>query len=681
MHPIDYKLLSLLKQGETMRIVLSRPAGESLFSFALETQGVLGKPSKELTQRMSIVLGALKRQGYDYSCRVHRPHPEYHRYTWLQVIPRTRDLAASADGRLGFGLSKTTGSTTSVTIRTPALGAVQPPNLVAFATEFIEQVPQIEVVELAFTRHVLEDKWEKVLASSLSLGFNELMGVIDRKDYSAALQQFLSLWLVRKFGWQIGIRAGITRGRAVPRAALELLGREIYDTECDIRTTVRGGKGKAPEMDLSMAYPDGWKFPRLLPPKQLRQRLNLATTHNTYLPALPRHGMHIGEIDGDPVRLSADVRDRHTYIVGATGTGKSTLLTRMIRHDMEKGEAVVLLDPHGDLFRDVVKLVPKSRAGDVLVVDPNDPADPVGFNIFDVPRDAIHERRVDFVVNEFVSFFQSIWENPEAFGPMFELYFRNTIMLMMCQSGPSPSLVQFERIMTNTTLRQKLYGTCTNPMVVEFWRKNAEQVGGEAALANIVPYITSKVSPLIQASFLGRMLGHERNLLALDERLDAGGIVLVNLNKGMLGARGSSLLGSLLTSQIFAAGLKRSLQSKGTRKPVSVYIDEFQNVVSENIAAMFSEARKFGLRMHVANQHLGQLNGNRGRQSVVDAILGNVGNMIFFRLGVPDADRLEKFCEPFTRKQMQELPNYHALVRLLTSDGPIAPVVMKTLPS
>jgi hypothetical protein len=177
------------------------------------------------------------------------------------------------------------------------------------------------------------------------------------------------------------------------------------------------------------------------------------------------------------------------------------------------------------------------------------------------------------------------------------------------------------------------------------------------------------------------MIGQPDDMLCLEERLNKGGIILVNLNKGLLGAVECRFLGIMLTMQIFTAGLKRSTLPLDKRKPVNIYIDEFQNLVSDNLASMLSEARKFGLRLNLANQTLSQLNARRGRQDLLETVLGNVGNMISFRLGVPDAQRLRPFLKPFTPEQMQDLPNYHALVRILDDEGPIGPFVMKTLPA
>ena len=133
--------------------------------------------------------------------------------------------------------------------------------------------------------------------------------------------------------------------------------------------------------------------------------------------------------------------------------------------------------------------------------------------------------------------------------------------------------------------------------------------------------------------------------------------------------------------QIMSAGLKRSVNPRQDRHPVNVYVDEFQDFVSDNMASMLSEARKFGLRLTLANQTLAQLRANRGRQDLLETVLGNVGNLIFFRLGVPDAERLTSFLEPFSRQDIQDLPNFHALVRLLTPEGPIRPLIMRTLKS
>jgi hypothetical protein len=187
------------------------------------------------------------------------------------------------------------------------------------------------------------------------------------------------------------------------------------------------------------------------------------------------------------------------------------------------------------------------------------------------------------------------------------------------------------------------------------------------------------MSPLTQGAFLTCLLKQPRDEVRLADRINRNPIILVNLDKGVLGVQESRVLGVILMAQIMSAGLKRSLMSRKDRRPVNVYVDEFQNFVSDNVASMLSEARKFGLRLTLANQVLAQLKANTGRQDLLETVLGNVGNMILFRLGVPDAERLKSFIEPFSHQEMQELPNFHALVRLLTPEGPLRPLVMKTL--
>lgn len=680
MHPVEYKLLSLLKTGESLCIALTRPKGEKRFSLSLKPAGKSGRPNPDLEQRLAILLSALRNQGSDFGSTLETGDRPESACKWVNIVPKYRDIHTDPDGKLGF-LEHAKDGKSSATLRVPALGAVPPPDLVAYASEFVEASAQVECIELKFTGLELKPEWENALGKSLNMRLSDAIQLIQEKNSSAGLQKFMALWLVRKQGWEISIRAAIRRGRAAPRAPLELLGREVFDTECILIPAGKSKEDQNPiETDLSSRFPDGWFFPPLLPPPEIQEQLNLPKQHNQRLPLLPERGMLIGYAEEEPVYVPESARVRHTCIVGSTGTGKSTLLSRMIRKDMEDGHSVILLDPHGDLYTDALSNVPNNRRKDLVTIDPYSSTPPIGFNILNVSKGLFYNRRVDFIIDELINFFQNRWNNPEAFGPMFENYFRYTIELMMYQEGQPSSLLQFEKVLVDHKYREALCETCTRPSVAQFWRQNAGEARGEASLNNIAPYITSKTSPLIQSDFIGTMLGSNADELALDKRIDQPCIILANLSKGALSPRGSQLIGTLLTMQIFAAGLKRSQQPASIRRPVNVYIDEFQNFVSGNVAEMFSEARKFGLRLHVANQHFGQLEGRSGAQNVVDSVLGNVGNMLLFRLGVPDSVRLEKFFAPYTAQQLQELPNFHALTRLITEEGPIRPFVMKTLP-
>jgi len=241
------------------------------------------------------------------------------------------------------------------------------------------------------------------------------------------------------------------------------------------------------------------------------------------------------------------------------------------------------------------------------------------------------------------------------------------------------SITSFTRVLVDTNFRKVLLENCTDKTVVEFWTQIAGQISGDAKLANMVPYIASKLNCLTQTGFIADLLCAKRNEFRLGERMNRGEIVLLNLNKGILGSYESRLLGTVLMMEVFAAGMQRSTLPENERRPVNVYVDEFQNFVSDNVASMLSEARKFGLRLTLANQTLAQLRTNPGQMDLLEAVLGNVGNIILFRLGVPDAERLSSFLHPFDQRDMQRLPNFHALARLITLEGPVDPVVMKTL--
>jgi hypothetical protein len=381
------------------------------------------------------------------------------------------------------------------------------------------------------------------------------------------------------------------------------------------------------------------------------------------------------------LRIPQEMRDRHSYVVGATGVGKSALLFNLIEQDLKNGEGIILLDPHGDLFDQVLEAVPTRRRNQVTVINPflDDP--PPGINFLDVEGSPRPAWRIRFMIGELLRFFSEVWDMRNAGGPMFEMYFRNAILLLTDQGVRERSrhtLLNFSTVLADKDFRNHQLEVCRNEDVKLFWNNIAIKAGGDSSLANIVPYIVSKMDILTQSSFIKDMIGQPKDTLRIREKMNRRNIILCNLSKGVLGATESRLLGTMLLAQIFAAGLERGLQKKDQRKPVNIYVDEFQNFVSDNMASMLSEARKFGLRLILANQTLGQLAASQGKEDLTNTVLGNVGHLIFFRLGIPDAEKLQGFTRPFTPDDMQKLPNYHAFARVLTKEGPVDPVVMKT---
>ncbi len=681
---LQSRLLSALRPGEMLRFVLTLEGADRV---AVVLEGSGGKPTG-MADRMEALLHASREEGYIFAReevtppKSRKPVSKGGRGTTVEVVPIGHTLRALPRVRVGFGGTDGVQAVANADpLSIPAFPSHGPNGLAHHPMKFLMGSGSVSRLEFEFTRMELPDRTTAAVAQALEEDLALRLQIHGAQMPATPRTTFLGLWWSRRAGWKVACRAAIRGGEPIPTGMLEVLGCAFFGVECMVQERKDNPGRDADGLSLVDAYPDGWEFPPLLPPIGESSNLVADRIHNLRLPALPQEGVVAGLAEGKPVRLPAESRDRHTYIVGATGTGKSTLLLRLIKDDLERDEGLIVIDPHGDLYRKVLRAIPHTRRDNLVTIDPTSREKVLGFNIFDFPRDEFVKRRTEALIGEMVRFFRETWADiPEAFGPVFELYFRNCLLLLVHQRAHLSTLMDVERVFTDKEFRAKMTEACTDPRVVTFWKEVAEKISGEACLTNVTPYITSKVSALTQSGFVSEMVGQLLDQLQLEKRISEGGIILVNLNKGLLGANESRLLGVLLTMQIFAAGLKRSLLPEKERKPVNVYIDEFQNFVSDNVASMLSEARKFGLRLNLANQTLAQLRAHRGRQDLLETVLGNVGNMILFRLGVPDAERLRPFLKPFTPEQMQDLRNFQALVRLLDAKGPIGPFVMKTLP-
>jgi hypothetical protein len=676
---LESRLLSMLRSGEMLRFVFTRDT-RNRFSLALEGGG---PDPCAFAQRIGMLLDASRRDGFTFHgdpVVEMSTLEEKNQKIWFELLPAAHEIHRLGRGQLGFA-ADSSAIIHDPSIWVPAFPSCEVPRLAEHPVDLLSEIPAVNKLELEFGFMRLPDDQVDLVAEALEQEI-ELKRAIRGADFPASpITTFLGLWWSRRSGWQVRCRVALDSKLEMPRGALEMLGREIFGVECRLL----GPSDKTPHhgaFSLSQMFPDGWSFPTLLPPTNRSGMMAAERLHNRHLPALPEQGILIGRANDNDVRLPAAARDRHVYMVGATGTGKTTLLKRLILDDLQRDEGLVLLDPHGDLFQEIQQAVPERRRAALISIDPASGKRAIPFNVLDFPRDRFLNRRSQFLVGELVRFFREAWgENPDAFGPMFEFYFSNALRLLIHQKGKVFTLMDFERVFSDTGFRKELLESCSDPMVCSFWKGVAEKAGGEASLANVAPYIISKMAILTQSGYVSEMISQADDMLCLEDRLNQGGIILVNLNKGLLGATECRFLGVILTMQIFAAGLKRSTLPPSARRPVNIYIDEFQNFVSDNVASMLSEARKFGLRLNLANQTLSQLNAKRGRQDLLEAVLGNVGNMIAFRLGVPDAQRLRPFLKPYTPEQMQDLPNFHALIRILDEEGPIGPFIMKTLPA
>jgi hypothetical protein len=368
------------------------------------------------------------------------------------------------------------------------------------------------------------------------------------------------------------------------------------------------------------------------------------------------------------VFITDDDRLRHIYSIGQTGTGKSTILKDMIIQDIQRGNGVCMIDPHGSDVLDVLAHVPPERQKDVIYFDPSYTERPMGLNMLEYDRTKPEQKT--FVVNELFSIFQKLYGGvPESMGPMFEQYFRNSTMLVLEDPDTGCTLLDVSRVMANKEFRQMKLSHCKNPIVVQFWTEIAEKAGGEASLANIVPYIVSKFDVFLANDVMRPIIAQEKSAFNFRDIMDNKKILLINLSKGRLGDINANLIGLIFVGKILMSALSRVDTDENKRVPFYLYIDEFQNITTPSISTILSEARKYKLSLFIAHQFIAQLT-----DDIKNSVFGNVGNMIVYRVGADDAEYLAKQFEPvFTVSQIMNIDNLNAYVKMLVRGKPSKP--------
>lgn len=380
---------------------------------------------------------------------------------------------------------------------------------------------------------------------------------------------------------------------------------------------------------------------------------------------MPAEGLVIGKNihrgEEREVRISKPDRLRHFYILGQTGTGKSVSIQNMIVQDIENGNGVCMIDPHGDVVEHILTKIPKHRADDVIVFDPGDMERPLGINMLEY--DPKFPEQKSFIVNEMINIFDKLYDLKTTGGPMFEQYMRNALMLIMLDPESGSTLLEVPRIFSDPEFRKLKLSRATDPLVKNFWLKEAEKAGGDAALANVTPYITSKFNTFIANEFMRPIIAQQTSSINFREIMDTNKILLVNLSKGRVGEINSSLLGLIIVGKLLMAALSRTNIPEDERKDFYLYIDEFQNFATDSISVILSEARKYRLALIIAHQFITQLKDN-----IKNAVFGNVGSLMIFRTGVDDAQFLEKQFEPeFAANDIINLDNLNAYVKLLVN--------------
>jgi hypothetical protein len=340
----------------------------------------------------------------------------------------------------------------------------------------------------------------------------------------------------------------------------------------------------------------------------------------------------------------------------------------MIIQDIENGEGVCMIDPHGSDLLDVLSHVPSDRWDDVIYFDPAYTKRPMGLNMLEY--DPRYPEQKTFVVNEMMSIFNKLFDMKATGGPMFEQYFRNATMLVIEDPETGNTLFDVSRVMSEEAFRELKLSRCKNPVVVQFWREVAEKAGGEAKLANIVPYITSKFDVFLSNDIMRPIIIQKESAFNFRKIMDERKILLVNLSKGRLGDINANLIGLIIVGKILMAALSR-VDMLGMKDIPNffLYIDEFQNITTDSIATILSEARKYKLGLNIYHQYIKQL-----EEKIRDAVFGNVGTICSYRVGTEDAEFLEKQFEPvFTANDLMNVDNFNMFIKTLVNNKTARP--------
>jgi hypothetical protein len=393
---------------------------------------------------------------------------------------------------------------------------------------------------------------------------------------------------------------------------------------------------------------------------------------------LPKQGLLLGynqyREEKKDVRIERDDRRRHMYIIGQTGVGKSGFLSNLIEQDILNGDGVGVLDPHGDLIEDILGKIPKERINDVVLFEPGNLERSMGLNMLEY--DPKFPEQKTFIVNELMKIFDKLYDLKQTGGPIFEQYTRNALMLLMDDPNETYTLLEVPRVMSDTEFRHRLLAKCSNILVKDFWEKQAEQVGGEASLKNVAPYITSKFDTFISNDYMRPIVSQVKSTFNFRDIMDNKKIFLASLSKGRLGESNSSLLGLIITGKLAMAAFSRISVPEEERKDFYLYLDEFQNFATDTISTIFSEARKYRLCLTVSHQFIGQL-----PELIRDSVFGNVGTIVSFRIGAEDAQFLEKQFQPtFGAYDLINIDNFNAYIKLMMGGKTSKPFNIKTYP-
>jgi hypothetical protein len=370
-----------------------------------------------------------------------------------------------------------------------------------------------------------------------------------------------------------------------------------------------------------------------------------------------------------PVFIGPKDRQRHVYIIGKTGMGKTQLLTSMISQDVRKGEGLCFIDPHGDAAESILEFIPPERAEDVIYFDPSDTERPMGLNIME----AHTEEQKHFMASAIINLMYKLYDPQRTgiVGPRFEHAVRNAMLTVMAEEGNT--FIEVNRALTDPKFVNQLLPKVTDPIIRRYWTDQIAQTS-DFHKSEVLDYIASKFGRFVTNKMIRNIIGQSKSSFDFRQVMDEGKILIINLSKGKLGEENSSFLGLVLIPKLLAAAMSRADMPEEKRRDFFLYVDEFQNFATGDFATILSEARKYRLNLTVANQFIGQMD-----EEVKNAIFGNVGTITSFRIGVTDANYLQHEFQPtFSETDLINVERFSAYMKTNIDNDPVSPFSVDT---
>ncbi len=365
--------------------------------------------------------------------------------------------------------------------------------------------------------------------------------------------------------------------------------------------------------------------------------------------------------------IKTEDRRKHVYIIGKTGVGKSTLIANMAIDDIRKDRGVGIIDPHGDLSETILDFIPKRRLNDVVYLEPFDTERPFSLNVLEIKN----KQQKDLVASGIVSIFYKLYK--DSWGPRLEYILRNVILTLL--ESPGATLVDILSLLSNSEYRKKVVSQLTDPVLKNFWEKEYAKMPDRLKAEAISP-IQNKVGQFVTSKMIRNIIGKTKSSIDLENIMNEGKILILNLSQGKLGEDNTALLGAMIITQLQLAAMNRSFVKENERKDFFMYVDEFQNFATNSFIKILSEARKYRLSLTLANQYIEQLD-----EEIQRAIFGNVGTLVSFVVGARDAYVLSKeYGEIYTENDLVSLGKYEVVMKLSIDGMTSAPFPANTLP-